>query len=78
MSQFSVTDHPLKPVRCHCLGEPLPHQLADTVQADPRAINISLAHFCDKGIWGVSRRFHLLSPSLGHVTYILLTRAPLS
>jgi hypothetical protein len=73
-----VTDHPLKPVKRHCLGEPLPHQLTDTVQADPRAINISLAPLWDKGIWGVSNRFQLLSSSLGHVTYILLTRAPLS
>ncbi len=73
-----MTDHPLKPVKRHSLGEPLPHQQADTVQADPRAINISLADLSLKGIWGVSSRFQLLSPSLGHVTYILLTRAPLS
>ena len=73
-----MTDHPLKPVKRHSLGEPLPHQQADTVQADPRAINISLANLCFKGIWGVSSRFQLLSPSLGHITYILLTRAPLS
>eukprot|EP00824_Muranothrix_gubernata_P007011 TRINITY_DN18_c0_g1_i23.p1 TRINITY_DN18_c0_g1~~TRINITY_DN18_c0_g1_i23.p1 ORF type:complete len:285 (+),score=-53.29 TRINITY_DN18_c0_g1_i23:757-1611(+) len=74
----SVTDHPLKPVMRHSLGRPLPHQLTDTIQADLRAINISLANFCSKGIQGVSRRFHLLSPSLRHVTYTLLTRAPLS
>ena len=73
-----MTDHPLKPVRRHSLGEPLPHQQTDTVQADPRAINISLAVLRLKGIWGVSIRFQMLSPSLGHVTYILLTRAPLS
>jgi len=45
-----VTDHPLKPVKRHCLGEPLPHQLTDTVQADLQAINISLADLSPKGI----------------------------
>ena len=38
----SVTDHPLRPVRRHCLGEPLPHQLADTIQPDPLAKKLSL------------------------------------
>ena len=74
----SVTDHPLRPVRCHSLGEPLPHQQADTVQADLRAINISPAYLCIKGISGITSRFQQLSPSLRHITYILLTRAPLS
>ena len=72
-----MTDHPLKPVRRHCLGEPLPHQLADTVQADLEAINISLAYLCIKGISGFTSRFQQLSPSSRHITYILLTRAPL-
>ena len=34
VSSSSVTDHPLKPVMRHSLGEPLPHQLADTIQAN--------------------------------------------
>ncbi len=29
-------------------------------------------------IRGISQRFHWLSPSLGQVTYVLLTRSPLS
>ena len=29
-------------------------------------------------LWGISRRFQRLSPSLGQVTYVLLTRPPLS
>ena len=29
-------------------------------------------------IWGISQRFHWLFPSLGQVTYVLLTRPPLS
>jgi hypothetical protein len=28
--------------------------------------------------WGISRRFQQLSPSSGQVTYVLLTRSPLS
>ena len=38
----SVADHPLKPAMCHCLGEPLPPQLADTIQSDLLAKNLSL------------------------------------
>ena len=72
-----MTDHPLKPVMRHCLGEPLPHQLTDTIQANPLPINLSLAYFRIKGIYGISSRFQLLSHSKGHVTYTLLTRAPL-
>jgi len=31
----------LTPPKRHCLGRPLPYQLADTEQADPKAINLS-------------------------------------
>ena len=30
----------LTPPRRHCLGKPLPYQLADTEQANPKAINL--------------------------------------
>jgi len=73
-----VTDHPLKPVRCHCLGRLLSYQLADTIQSHPKAINISLLYLCAKGVWSISSRFQLLFSSLGQINYILLTRAPLS
>ena len=33
----SVADHPLRPAMRHSLGKPLPHQLTDTIQADPLA-----------------------------------------
>jgi len=33
----SVADHPLRPATRHSLGRPLPHQLADTIQANPLA-----------------------------------------
>ena len=32
-----MTDHPLRPAKRHSLGEPLPHQQADTTQAPPKA-----------------------------------------
>ncbi len=31
-----------------------------------------------KGVWGISSRFQLLSPSKGQINYTLLTRPPLS
>jgi hypothetical protein len=35
-----VTDHPLRPAKRHSLGEPLPHQQADTTQAPPEPKNL--------------------------------------
>ena len=32
-----MADHPLRPATRRCLGEPLPHQLADGTQADQKA-----------------------------------------
>src|SRR6476620_11894836 len=37
----SVADHPLRPATDHCLGRPLPHQLANPTRAPPLAINLS-------------------------------------
>jgi hypothetical protein len=36
-----VADHPLRPATDHCLGRPLPHQLANPTRAPPVAINLS-------------------------------------
>ena len=36
-----MADHPLRPATDHCLGRPLPHQLANPTRAPPRAINLS-------------------------------------
>ena len=62
----------------HSLGEPLPHQLADTIKPHPLAINLSRLVLRQEGVWGISSRFQLLSPTKGQVSYILLTRAPLT
>ena len=42
----SVTDHPLRPVMRHSLGEPLPHQLADTIQSHPTPKKLSRLNLC--------------------------------
>ena len=73
----SVADHPLQPATRHCLGSLLHYQLADRIQADPKAKYVSLANLCFRGISSINHRFQWLSRSLGHITYILLTRAPL-
>ena len=36
-----MADHPLRPATDHCLGRPLPHQLANPTRAPPIAINLS-------------------------------------
>ena len=72
-----MADHPLRPAMRHRLGEPLPHQLADTIKPHPLAINLSQLILRQEGVWGISSRFQLLSPSEGQVSYTLLTRAPL-
>ncbi len=73
----SVADHPLKPATRHRLGELLPHQLADRIQADPAAESISQPLLKEEGVSSINHRFQWLSRSAGHITYILLTRAPL-
>jgi hypothetical protein len=44
----------------------------------PEHRSFSHAFLITVSSWGFSRRFHRLSPSLGQVTYVLLTRSPLS
>ena len=68
----SVSVHPLRPDTRHSLGEPLPHQQADRTQADPLAKN-----FPPQGVSSINHRFQWLSQTKGHITYALLTRAPL-
>lgn len=67
----------LTPPTRHRLGEPLPHQLADGPQAPPKAPEGFPYRFDPVSALGISACFHPLSPSLGQVTYVLLTRLPL-
>ena len=75
----SVADRPLRPATRRCLGEPLPHQLADRPRDPPRAPEHFFTRPCDHvKASGISRRFQRLSRSLGQVSHVLLTRSPLS
>ena len=65
----------------HRLGKPLPYQLANAPQVHPRVI--AKAIFQAKAMWllllcGISICFQMLSPAPGQVTYVLLTRPPLT
>ena len=70
-----MTDHPLRPVRHRRHGRPLPHHQANVTQAD--LIAIAEATFPITCLCGISTGFPVLSPTTRHVTYALLTRAPL-
>ena len=71
----SVADHPLRPATYRRLGRPLPHQQANVTQAD--LVAIAEATFPITCLCGISTGFPMLSPTNRHVTYALLTRAPL-
>ena len=58
-----MADHPLRPATDHCLGGPLPRQLANPTRAPPAAINLSRF----PGVCGISRSFPRLSPTTGQV-----------
>ena len=72
--------HPLRPAMHHRLGGPLPHQLANAAQIHPQAMcpifnNMKMPSYY---LSGISNRFQSLSQSWRQVTYVLLTRSPLS
>ena len=73
-----MTDHPLRSATDHCLGEPLPHQLANRARAPPTASLRTLSPAAEAtGIsCGISPPFGGLSPFGGQVTHVLRTRAP--
>ena len=73
--------HPLRSATHHRLGGPLSHQLANAPQVHPcshlwRCFNNSSMRICY--LSGFSYRFQQLSRAHGQVTYVLLTRSPLS
>ena len=73
----SVADHPLRPATDPRLGGPLPHQLANRPQAHLKATRAFLPGLA----WilcGISCSFEQLSPTLRQITYVLLTRPPLT
>ena len=71
----SVTDRPLRPATRRRLGGPLPPQQDDRTRANPAARAEALFNLAMP--WGINPPFGGLSPTAGHVTHVLLTRAPL-
>ena len=78
-----MADHPLRPATRLSLGRPLPYQLADGPRADPQVQAcvqrpaLTSSSFEDVVLCGISTPFGMLSPALGKITHVLLTRAPL-
>ena len=79
----SVADRPLRPATRRSLGGPLPRQRADGPRAHPRAIAcIQRPPFPARAeapvvSSGISTPFGELFRTLGQITHVLLTRAPL-
>ena len=64
-----------------CLGEPLPHQLANAPRAHPLAIAetiFQLSPMKERVLFGISSGFPKLSQTKGQVAHVLLTRPPLN
>src|SRR4029079_1087093 len=77
----SVSVRPLRPDTDRCLGEPLPHQLANQARAPLRVPGLAIPGFdlhLLKGrmLCGISVPFGTLSPARRQVTHVLLTRLP--
>src|SRR5439155_19895732 len=74
----SLARHPLRPATDRSLGAPLPHQLANPPPAPPKA-SCDFEHRNASVITcGISDSFESLSPTSGQVTYVLLSRSPLT
>ena len=73
--------YPLRPATHHRLGGPLPHQLANAPQVHPCSRldgRFNILSMRSVYLSGFSYRFQQLSRTHGQVTYVLLTRSPLS
>lgn len=78
-----MADRPLRPATRRCLGGPLPRQRADGPRAHPRAIACVQRPPFPAGAEapvvssGISTPFGELFRTLGQITHVLRTRAPL-
>ena len=70
---------PLSPATHRRLGGPLPRQLANGPQAHPPALpqELSQSGMCRTVSCGIITCFHVLFPTGGQITHVLLTRPPL-
>ena len=73
-----MADHPLRPAIHRWLGGPLPHQLPNAPQAPLSAINLSSSGQDHQIVCSINPSFLGLSSTERQVTYVLLTRSPLS
>ena len=75
-----MADRPLRPATDRRLGAPLPHQLANRPQAPPpaRLSSLSSPERIRRISCGISHPFEWLFPTAGQITYVLLTRPPLT
>ena len=59
------------------LGGPLPHQLANLPQSHPKVASLSRTERSSVcSLWGIILSFPRLSPALGQVDHVLLSRSP--
>src|SRR5690606_9418161 len=75
----NVAGHPLRPATRHCLGAPLPHQLADRPRAPPPALKLSSTVQVDHGTYAVlPGRWAGYSPQAGRLLtcYAPVRRSP--
>ncbi len=80
MSQFQCDRSPSQAGYHRRLGGLLPHQLANGPQAHPQAEQLLLSSKPHRArtLCGITPCFHGLFPTQGQITYVLLTRSPLS
>ena len=71
-------DLPLRTPRHRRHGEPLPHHLANVTRAYPYPKFFQHLSMRGNVLWGISRRFHRLSPRYGQVAHALRTLAPVA
>ncbi len=75
-----MADRPLRPATDHCLGRPLPPQLANRPQppppAAPRKVPFLIAPTWATSLYGITPRFRGLPPTSGQVGHVFLTRPP--
>ena len=77
----SVTGRPLRPATRHCLGGPLPHQLADRPrdhQEAPGCPGFNVGKMSSLITCGINSPFGELSPTSRQISHVLRTRSPLN
>ena len=75
----SVAGRPLRPATRHCLGEPLPHQLADRPRAHQEAsCDFGFGVMSPLATCGINSPFGELSHTSRQIAHVLRTRSPLN